>query len=153
MRRGVLRSAMAWAFAAAVCGCATSAWSAAWWELNFWMSGPRYDSKVPLCGEHWPLDQIRSRFCQKESDFWNSALEVVGFEHIREIAWEPWASRTIPRRYCAAKVLLNDNKWRELYYSIGEDTGMLGFGNGVEWCVVGLDRNWAYNPACRWARP
>jgi hypothetical protein len=24
---------------------------------------------------------------------------------------------------------------------------------GVEWCVVGLDRNWAYNPACKMARP
>jgi hypothetical protein len=24
---------------------------------------------------------------------------------------------------------------------------------GVEWCVVGLDRNWAYNPACKMAQP
>jgi hypothetical protein len=24
---------------------------------------------------------------------------------------------------------------------------------GVEWCVVGLDRNWAYNPRCKMARP
>jgi hypothetical protein len=23
----------------------------------------------------------------------------------------------------------------------------------VEWCVVGLDRNWAYNPSCKAARP
>jgi hypothetical protein len=24
---------------------------------------------------------------------------------------------------------------------------------GVEWCVVGLDRNWAYNTAYKMARP
>ena len=24
---------------------------------------------------------------------------------------------------------------------------MIGMTWGVEWCVVGLDRNWAYNPA------
>ena len=31
--------------------------------------------------------------------------------------------------------------------------GFAGYGNGVEWCVVGLDRNWAYNPSCRAAKP
>ena len=34
-----------------------------------------------------------------------------------------------------------------------EDTGMIGASFGVQWCVVGYDRNWAYNPACRMARP
>jgi hypothetical protein len=153
MRRGVVRSVMAWAVAGVTCGCATAAWSAEWWELNFWMSGPRYDSKVPLCSEHGPLDKIRTRFGAKEADFWNSALEIVGFEKIREVAWEPWVSGTIPRRFCEARVLLNDSKWHRIYYSIAEDTGMLGFGYGVEWCVAGLDRNWAYNPGCQLAGP
>lgn len=153
MRRGVLRFVIAAAVAAVACVGTTSAWSAAWWELNFWMSGPRYDSKVPLCDEHYPLDKIRTRFGSKESDFWNSALEIVGFENIHEIAWEPWMSGTIPRRYCIAQVLLNNGTRHQINYSIAEDTGMLGFGPGVEWCVVGLDRNWAYNPSCRWARP
>jgi hypothetical protein len=30
---------------------------------------------------------------------------------------------------------------------------MIGMKWGVEWCVVGVDRNWAYNPQCRMARP
>jgi len=153
MRRGVLQSIMASFVAIVTCGWATAAWSANPFELNFWMSGPRYDSKVPLCDEHGPLDKIRTRESTKESRFWNSALEIVGFEQIREIAWEPWQSGTIPRRFCQASVLISDGKWRQLYYSIAEDTGMLGFGYGVEWCVVGLDRNWAYNPRCRLARP
>ena len=36
--------------------------------------------------------------------------------------------------------------------SIGEDTGMIGMDFGVNFCVVGLDRNWSYGPACRAAR-
>lgn len=46
--------------------------------------------------------------------------------------------------------MLNDGKVRVVHFSIIEDGG---FGQGVEWCVVGLDRDWAYNPACRAARP
>ena len=143
---------MAGVFAVVTCVFATAAWAANPFELNFWMSGPRYESKVPLCGEHGPLDKIRSRL-RRQRSISNSDLEIVSFEKIREIAWEPWISGTIPRRFCEANVLLNDSKWHQIYYSIAEDTGMLGFGYGVEWCVVGLDRNWAYNPRCRWARP
>jgi len=40
-----------------------------------------------------------------------------------------------------------------VHYSIIEDGGFAGFTDGVEWCVVGLDRDWAYNPACKAARP
>ena len=38
-------------------------------------------------------------------------------------------------------------------YSIAEDTGMIGMGWGVNFCVADLDRNWAYRPECRAARP
>jgi hypothetical protein len=153
MRRGVRRSIMFTVTAAATGTWMTAAWSANPWEKNFWMSGPRYDGVVPLCHEHGPLDRITARFGAKESRFWNSELELVGFENIREVAWEPWRSGTIPRRFCAASVLASDGKWRLIYYSIAEDTGILGASYGVEWCVVGLDRNWAYNPRCNMARP
>ena len=38
-------------------------------------------------------------------------------------------------------------------YSIVEDGGMIGANWGVQWCVVGVDRNWAYNPDCAAASP
>ena len=46
-----------------------------------------------------------------------------------------------------------DGKPRPVYFSIIEDGGFAGFTDGVEFCVVGLDRNWAFNPACKAARP
>ena len=127
--------------------------AASWLEKNFWLSGPRYDAIVPPCESGWALDKIRSRFGTKESRFWNSALTIVEFGQIRQIAFRPWAEATVPRRFCSGKVLVSDGRWRPVYYSIIEDGGMIGASWGVEWCVVGLDRNWAYNPNCKMARP
>jgi len=49
--------------------------------------------------------------------------------------------------------VVSDGRKRQIHYSITETGSWLGVSWGVEWCLVGLDRNWAYNPACRMARP
>ena len=122
-------------------------------EKNFWMSGPRYEAIVPLCEEMWPLERIQARFAEKEGKFWESRLQIVGFEKVREVAFRPWVADALPRRFCSATALISDGAKRPIYYSIIEDAGMIGASWGVEWCVVGLDRNWAYNPSCKMARP
>ena len=119
-------------------------------ELNFWLSGPGYEGRVASCEAALPT--ISVEFQQKESRYWNSALQISGFAEIHETAFRTWQSDNIPRRYCTASAQLNDGKFRKVHYSIIEDGGLAGFGQGVEWCVVGLDRNWAYNPSCRAAR-
>jgi hypothetical protein len=96
---------------------------------------------------------IQRRFGTKEGKFWNSDLKIVGFERIEEVSWQPWAPGTIPRRFCRASALISDGVRRPMYYSITEDTGMIGVSYGVEFCVVGLDQEWAYQPACKMARP
>ena len=45
-------------------------------ELNFWLSGPRYDGRVAPCEAALPT--ITSQFQEKESTFWNSALTITG---------------------------------------------------------------------------
>ncbi|MBR1218676.1 hypothetical protein JQ557_11800 [Bradyrhizobium sp. U87765 SZCCT0131] len=120
-------------------------------EMNFWLSGPRYDGDVPAC--EWALDTISSRFSSKESKFWNSGLQITGFSDVREIAFRPRPSDVIPRRFCTAHAMLSDGHARQVHYSIIEDGGLAAYGPDVEWCVTGLDRNWAYNPACKAARP
>lgn len=139
------------AVAASVALIATPATAASWLEMNFYMSGPRYDGVLPPCEA--ALGTIASRFAQKESQFWNSNLQILGFERVRQIAFRPWMSGTIPRRFCTATATVSDGRKHQVSYWIGEDTGMIGASWGVEWCVAGLDRNWAYNPACKMARP
>ena len=122
-------------------------------ELNFWLSGPRYDGVLPSCDSGAALDIIASRFAQKEYRYWNSELTIRGYERVREVAFRPWAPNTIPRRFCSAVALVSDGLKHPVHYSIAETTSMIGASWGVEWCVVGLDRNWAFNPACKMARP
>jgi hypothetical protein len=132
---------------------ATPAGAAGWLEKSGYLLGPRFDSALPACDDAGPLSTIQRRFATKEGRFWNSDLQITNFDRIREVAYRPWADGTIPRRFCSGRVLVSDGHWRTVRYSIVEDGGMIGWNWGVQWCVVGIDRNWAYNPECLAAGP
>ena len=127
--------------------------AAQWYELNFYLFGPRYDGNLPTCDNRATLGTITAKFGDKESSFWNSKLKIQGFDQIRENAYRPGPANAIPRRFCSAVVHISDGSTHALVYSIAEDTGIIGATWGVEWCVVGLDRDWSYNPACKMAEP
>ena len=146
----IISLGFALAFAAAL---ATPSHAANVLEKNFWLPGPDYERDMPACDYRPALDRIIGNFRTKEARFWNSELQIVGIERIRETAVLPWAAQSIPRRFCSGVALISDGVRHEIYYSIGEDTGMVGANFGVNFCVVGLDRNWAYGPACRAAKP
>ncbi|MDU6239953.1 MAG: hypothetical protein E6614_13470, partial [Bradyrhizobium sp.] len=54
-------------------------------EMNFWLSGPKYEGRVAPCEAAVPT--IVSRFQEKESTFWNSTLTITGVANVREIAF------------------------------------------------------------------
>jgi hypothetical protein len=137
--------------AALFLGLSGPAHASSWLEQGIYLSGPRYDGDIPGCDAGLPW--VSSRFADKEGQFWNSDLRIVDYDRVRETAFRPWAADTIPRRFCSAQALVSDGRWHTVYYSIGEDTGLMGATWGVNFCVVGLDRNWAYNPRCKMARP
>lgn len=139
--------------AALVTAFASESRAANWLEMNFGLSGPRYESNVPTCDDWWVTNRIQTKFSEKEGQFWNSSLRINAIEGIKETALRPWHYAAIPRRFCSAVATVNDGSRRPIYYSVAEDTGVIGLTWGVEWCVVGLDRNWAYNPTCKMARP
>ena len=131
--------------------CGQTAEAASPLELNFYLSGPRYDGRVAPCEAALPT--IISQFREKESTYWNSDLTITAYGAIHETAFRPWQSDNIPRRYCTGDVMISDGKLRKVHYSLIEDGGFASFSQGVEWCVTGLDRNWAFNPGCKAARP
>ena len=92
----------------APCGGPSPAEAASWLEKNFYMSGPNYDGVLPPCDA--ALGTIASRFAQKEGRFWNSNLQILDFERVREIAFRPWANGTIPRRFCTAVATVSDGR-------------------------------------------
>lgn len=133
------------------------AWSLNWLEMNFGLlTGPGYKGVVPGC--NWGLLPTWWRFGIKEAKYWGSDARISDFADVREVAFRPYGNKLIPRRYCEAKVLVSSTSfgkevWTKAYYSIGEDTGFAGGSWGVTWCVVGMDRNLAYAPDCKQARP
>lgn len=112
-----------------------------------------FQNNVPACDDPAVFERIQGRFHDREAEFWNTGLEIMGFDDVTEIGYKTNGLDYIPRRYCSARAYMNDTKWRSVYYSIDEDQGIIGFGFGVTWCVDGLDRNGAYAPHCRMARP
>lgn len=120
-------------------------------EKSIYLTGPNYDGNVPPCEA--ALGTISNRFEETQSRFWNSNAQILGYEHVRQTAYSPWAPGTIPRRFCTAVATVNDGRKHRVDYHIGEDTGMIGATWGVTYCVVGFDRSMAFSPACRMARP
>lgn len=110
-------------------------------------------AELPTCGDPSVLATISSRFAERESKFWSSELTILEYSQIRPVAWRPWGLDTIPRRYCTASVALSDGRRSRIDYSVREDLDFISNGWGTEWCVLGLDRNLAYSPSCRMARP
>lgn len=111
------------------------------------------DAGLPACDSPRVFRRIASAFHDKESEYWDSGLRLGGFEPPVEIGLRTWGLEFIPRRFCHTFVTTSDGARREVYYSIGKDTGTLGIVDGVDWCVVGLDHNLAYAPGCKMAGP
>ncbi len=112
-----------------------------------------YDGDLPACADPAVLSTISARFARKESEYWNTALQIVSFDRVKLLAARPWGLDHIPRNFCTARALLNDDSYHDVSYSVAEDQGLIGFGPGVEWCLAGLDRDLSYAPACQLARP
>lgn len=112
-----------------------------------------YAGGLPSCGDPPVLGRIQSRFHEREAEFWKSGLEILGFNDVREIGMRTNGLDYIPRRYCMARAYLNNQVVRTVSYAIVEDQGIFGWGFGVDWCVAGLDRNYANAPNCAMARP
>ncbi len=123
-----------------------------------------YTSDLPACEDPWVLSTISSNFYEAEKTYWGGTHALGPFEKIREVGFRANGLSYIPRRYCVGRVVVGDPlvpvsavrlhpPLSTVVYSIGAAEGFAGFTWGVEWCVVGLDRERAYAPDCLVLRP
>ena len=112
-----------------------------------------YAGLIKQCNDPMAVGYIKGAFAGRELEYWHSGLTIVGFDDIHEIGFRSNGLDYIPRRYCQARALMSDNKVRPVSYEIVEGGGGIGFADNVVWCVVGLDRNDAFAPACKEAQP
>jgi hypothetical protein len=120
-----------------------------------------YSSDLPKCDDWAVLSTISGRFDDTEAIYWGGKHAIDAFERVREIGFRANGLSYIPRRYCVARALIFDprvpppdqRKPRTVVYSVGAAEGIIGMTWGLEWCVVGLDREHAYAPDCLVLRP
>ncbi|MDE3176399.1 MAG: hypothetical protein KGM15_09890 [Pseudomonadota bacterium] len=112
-----------------------------------------YVGNVGKCDDAGVLARIQGVFRTTQNAYWKEDLQIAGFDRVREISLRGNGTEYIPRRYCIARGHLSDDSVHTVIYDIEESQGIIGFGDGVEWCVVGLDRMFAFSPACSSLRP
>lgn len=103
---------------------------------------------VDPCDAPGVLANIQWRFAATERRYWNSAAEIVGFEHIRQTGLRRRGLDLIPKRYCQATAVMGDRKRLRVTYAIIEAYGLAGYGNQVTFCLAGHDRNLAHGGDC-----
>jgi hypothetical protein len=126
-----------------------------------------FDAQLPGCDDPGVVGRIQRRFAEREQAFWNSNLTITQMDRVRATAFRPNGHDLIPRRYCSARALTSDGKFRSLQYNLTEDGGFSGRHGSflglirfptpssyhLEWCLSGLDRHRTYAQDCRMARP
>ena len=112
-----------------------------------------YTANLPACEDQAVTSLVASRFAGREADYWKTGLRIDLIDHIKTVGFRPNGPDLIPRRYCTATVVTSDQRKRRMDYIIVEDAGIIGWSYGVDWCISGLDRNYAYDGRCRAARP
>jgi hypothetical protein len=126
-----------------------------------------FDAQLPTCDDPGVVGRIQRRFVEREQEFWKSTLTITQIDRVRATAFRPNGLDLIPRRYCAARALTSDGKFRTLEYNLTEDGGFSGWHGSflglirfptpgsyhLEWCLGGLDRHRTYAQDCRMARP
>jgi hypothetical protein len=122
--------------------CASPAWSA---------GAAAKDNRAPAgypaprCNDPVVYERIAAEY---RSRHWASGFAAVGIR-ATEASWQSWPQHLIPRRFCQGTIQALSGAERPIYYAIIAD----GLSYELQWCVVGLDRAWPYDPRCRLARP
>jgi hypothetical protein len=112
-----------------------------------------YVGNVYPCDEPAILSRIQGVFRTTQNAYWKEDLQLTAFDRIRELSLRGNGVEYIPRRYCIARGHFSNDSVHTVIYDIEESQGIIGVGDGVEWCIVGLDRLFAFSPACSSLRP
>ena len=120
-----------------------------------------FSSDLPTCDDAGVLSTITVRFGRTENTYWGGKNAIDGYEGVREIGFRANGLGYLPRRFCVARAAIVDPlvpppprpPLRTVVYNVTAAAGIIGWTWGVEWCVVGFDREHAYEPACAVLRP
>jgi hypothetical protein len=101
-----------------------------------------YVGDVYKCDAEQILTRIQSVFRTTQNAYWKQDLQLTEFDRVRELSLRGSGVEYIPRRYCIARGHFSDDSIHTVIYDIEEGMG-----------IIGLDRMFAFSPACSSLRP
>jgi hypothetical protein len=104
-----------------------------------------------LCATGWVLSHLRNRVDGKFRHYNGTKLHLIDiynptlrYERVRD------ETHNVGRKFCHAKVLMNDGFKRDMWYVLETSWGLAGTPKlaGVEFCISGLDPWKVYGKDC-----
>lgn len=108
-----------------------------------------YSARLAACADSGTLNAVISRFNETERRFWNGSVEILSIEKASQVAFRPHGLDLVPRRYCTGEAVLSNTTRTIVNFAIIEGMGITGLGDGIQFCVVGYDRNHNAMGDCR----
>ncbi|MCF6321964.1 MAG: hypothetical protein L3J32_09380 [Rhizobiaceae bacterium] len=104
---------------------------------------------LPVCTNTGVLEKVVKRYNKADSNLWQKGVRMNAINGAREHTVNPLYESAIDRRYCRAKAYLSNGQHYTVYFLIERGMGLAGTGWGVEYCLRGSDKWYAYGSGCR----
>lgn len=98
------------------------------------------------------ISSITKRFAWAEKNTWHRGYVIEAINNAR-FRYNVFNGPTLIRHtHCVGTALMTNGTRRTVYYTVEEGMGFASMGNGVEFCVIGLDPWRAFDAGCRTLR-
>ncbi|WP_051631120.1 hypothetical protein [Afifella pfennigii] len=105
-----------------------------------------------ICEEPWVLNYIAKRFAWAEQNTWQRGFVINTLLNPRLSYVSGTAPARILAEHCTADAVMTDGTTRDVYYIVEKGMGLASIGDGVTFCVLGLDPWRVYDADCRTVR-
>lgn len=111
---------------------------------------PGLFSDTPVaCDDPRVLKRIAERFAWAEKRTWRRGFVIDLIEDPVQRYTVLNGPSIIRHRHCKATALMTNDKRYPIFYIVEDEMGFASIGDGVTFCVQGLDRWHIYDRACR----
>ncbi len=95
------------------------------------------------------LDRIAERFAWAERNTWQRGYQIATIENPRLRYTVFSGPSTIRHRHCRASAVMTNGDRRTVFYTVSAGMGFASIGNGVDFCLAGLDPWRVHGAACQ----
>lgn len=106
-------------------------------------------SDVRACADKAMLARIAKRFAWAERNTWRRGYRIEAIERPRLRYTVFNGPSMIRHRHCRASALMTNGARRTVFYTVSAGMGLASIGNGVDFCLAGLDPWRVHGAACR----